>query len=491
LIQGLIILFFVTIFTLLLGYKWISEKSHAVFWVSLLLYFDPGGVFAGYQDGNIFWRIKYYDVLFLIMMFAWYYSGIAVNQLPLYKEEMKKTKVFLVLVSLFFLLITGYIVPNIYGFEDFPFFLQKNRQYFYTIPLLISVFQFSCRSVDLFYKYLQVISIVVLGAYFITLLSGIELLPVLSWSRFGENDRLSLISYGLVHWVLPMGLIALSLNRKIEIPQKNLLILVMSMMLITIILTLTRREFIRVIFMLAFIPYMSSRVSKTPLISRYHPYLVPGFFIVILIIALFPAYLGFSSLLLGDIYALLFQDADSASMKDYRVSGGGDLLIVKNIINEHLLLGIGYYPAPWEKVLDMKNAGNSLGFALDASSEVPVYGAMMRLGLIGLIIPSLFYIFLLNHILKAWRFIRNYYTQIRKYPRELLILLTILYFFIAQFTVDLFSLFGDFYHPPGMAMLGIMLALLWGMLARLKSKVITNQARSVGASNASNPAKYV
>ncbi|MFN5372381.1 MAG: hypothetical protein ACK5B6_13045 [Bacteroidia bacterium] len=457
------------LFTLLVSYKWISDGAEHLFWTSLIFYFDPGGFFSGFSEGSIFWRIKYYDVFFLLMMVSWILSDLWKNKISFEKDRFRFFTVGIALCSLYFLVVFGYIIPNVYGYDDFLLFLQKNRQYFYCFPVMIAVYQFTYFRLDAFIKPFLIISIFSLLAFFITLLSGIELLPVIKWSRFTDNDRIALWSYGLTNWLLPMGFIILFLKSSVEGFMRKVLLIGMALMLVTIILTLTRREFMRVFFMLISIPFIISLTGRGTLVGGYRNVLFWGLIPAALLFLFFPQYFGFASNLISETVTMLF--SDNSSNVDYRVSGEGDLNYVKHIISEHPFFGIGFYPAPWEKVLDMKNSGITLGLALDASNEVPIYGAVMRLGAVGLLVPALIHGGILMSAFNYLFKLKRYYSLLKSNSIEILIGLTLLYYFFSLFTSDLFSLFLEYYHFPAFALFTALIGMFLGLRARLQARV--------------------
>ncbi len=466
------------LFALLISYKWISDGAQHLFWISFIFYFDPGGFFSGFSEGSIIWRIKYYDVFFLLMMASWMLSDLWKNKISFEKNRFSFFTLGITLCSLYFLVVFGYIIPNIYGYEDFLLFLQKNRQYFYCLPVMIAVYQFTYFRFDAFIKPFLIISICSLLAFFITLLTGIELLPVIKWSRFTDNDRIALWSYGLTNWLLPMGFIVLFLKSSIEGTTRKVLLIGMALMLVTIILTLTRREFMRVFFMLISIPIITSLTGRGSLAGGYRNVAFWGLIPTLLLFLFFPQYFGFASNLVSETLTMFF--SESSSNMDYRVSGEGDLTYVKQIISEHPFFGIGFYPAPWEKVLDLKNSGITLGLALDASNEVPIYGAIMRLGAVGLIVPAIIHAGILVAGVNYIFALKRNFWLLQSKPMEILIGLTLLYYFFSLFTSDLYSLFVEYYHSPAFALFTAMIGIFLGLRARLQARV---------NHHSSNPAK--
>ncbi len=466
---GLFILGLSAIVGLLLSYKWISDYAHSLFWISFILYFDPGGFFSGISDGNIIGRIKFYDLFFALMMLTWSVSDLWKKRITSINAHFRFLIVSIALCTLYFLLATGYIIPNLYGYENLPLFLQKNRQFFYALPVFIAVYQFTYFNFNGIIKPLLFISLASLIAYLITLTTGIELLPTLTWSRYGENDRISLLSYGLAYWLLPMGVIVLFLRDSIYGWQRKTILVCMALMFITIVLTLTRREFLRIFFMLLIVPLMTNYISGRSIIKGYRKLFFWVVFPAAIIWIFFPAYFVFAGQLIADTWVLFLGNGNAGG--DYRVSGDGDLVYVKQIISEHPFFGIGYYPAPWEKVLDMKAYGSNLALALDASNEVPIYGSMMRLGLVGLIVPAILHFKMLYFCIQCLKLLKHYGYLLRDCVMEYLLILTCIYFIFTLFTTDLFSLFLEYYHFPAFTLFTCMIAMFSALVARLQTRI--------------------
>ena len=471
---SLIIIGLALLLGLLLSYKWISDNTHQLFWLSFVLYFDPGGFFSGLNDGSIFWRIKYYDLFFALMMVSWSLSDLWKRKISFEQPHFRFIASGFAICSVYYLLVSGYIVPNAYGYEDFPLFIQKNRQFFYGLPVFIAVFQFTYFNFKGFVKPFIFFSLVSLIAFFITLLTGVELVPVLKLSRFGENDRISLWSYGLTNWLLPLGVIILFMKNSFSGWQRKALLFGMGLMLVTIILTLTRREFIRVFFMLFSIPLIINYISNNSLLKGYRKIAIWAIIPIVLLYLFFFNYFELASNLVSETFNMLI-NGGSGSNGDYRVSGEGDLVYVKQIIADHPFFGIGFYPAPWERVLDMKNSGITLGIALDASNEVPIYGSIMRLGLMGLIVPFLIHGKMIGYAFKFVTTIKHNKWLIEREPMEVFIGLSMVYYFVSLFTTDLFSLFLEYYHYPAFTLFSSIVAMLTAITARLQARITADK----------------
>lgn len=445
-----------------------SQKFRTIaFWMSLMLFFDPGGFFTGYLGGNIIWRIKYYDVFFGLMLLSFIFKRDNFR-LPWQSILFKKIIMYLFAINIYFLLVYGIFVPTYKGYSDFTFFLQKNRQYFYSLPLFIMTYRYSLNSVSVFYKVLIISSLLILMSYMLTLLTPIQIVPFYTLNRYGEANRIAMFSYGLIDWVLPMGIVYISMRIRRKLPLNNYLFIALTLMLITLLLTLTRREFIRIIFMVLVIPIIFSSISKSMFIRKYIKFVIPSLLVILILNFLFPKYIDLSVRLVNDTFHLVTIGEDTEGMVDYRVSGTGDLELAKELIKENPYFGIGYYPAQWSDVVEMKKAGNDMGYALDASSEVPVYGALMRLGIFGLLLPFFLYLFIYNIWMKIYRTLRRNFKLYSSCNIEILLLVTLLYLLLTKVTVDIYSLFGDFYSPYGITNFIVILAIGLGTYQRLR-----------------------
>jgi hypothetical protein len=302
----------------------------------------------------------------------------------------------------------------------------------------------------------------------LTLLTPIKIVPAYTLTRYGEADRIIMISYSLIHWVLPMGIVFLALGKKNKLPYGNHLMSAFILMVITIFLTLTRRELIRIIFMILVIPFLISKINRSLYINKYSKFIVPASGIVLIMVLIFPNYIDLTIRTINDAFHIVVTGKDTQGVEDYRITGTGDLKIVKDIINKNPLFGIGFYPAQWSEIMVMKSAGDKLGLALDAASEVPVYGALMTLGIIGLLIP----LFLYWHLFKIWRkvyqILRDNFPGFINYPVELLIITTLSYFLLAKVTVDVYGLFGEFYSPYSFTGFVVILGMWLGIFQRFR-----------------------
>jgi O-antigen ligase len=205
----------------------------------------------------------------------------------------------------------------------------------------------------------------------------------------------------------------------------------------------------------------------------------------IILISIFPKYINFVQLLIEDIQNSLNPQAKEPEA-DYRVTGGGDLIIVKDIIANHPLFGIGYYPVQWSQIVDMKNSGQLWALALDASSEVPIYGSTMRLGIIGLVIPAIIHVKILFTSIKSLiKTKANIVSEIKR-PSELLLYLTLILHVFSIYSIDLPSLFSEYYSGYSFIYFSSCVGILLGLKTRMDAREINSNNKNENSDLASS-----
>ncbi|MBK7380880.1 MAG: hypothetical protein IPJ03_18140 [Ignavibacteriales bacterium] len=185
------------------------------FWLFLMLFFDPGGFFQGYFESNIFGLIDYSDVIFVLLVIAILSvkkGTVLINN----DKDFKKIFYYFLLVQIYYVIFYGFLVPYLNNRIDFQFFLQKNRMYFMALPIMYGVYLFTQRSINIFFKMLVFFSITLLILYLITLLTNIPIVPLETLERYTGSgiERISMLSYGLIHWILPIAIILFFIKQR-------------------------------------------------------------------------------------------------------------------------------------------------------------------------------------------------------------------------------------------------------------------------------------
>ena len=450
----------------LLFFIFLQNYNQHVFWLSALLIFDPGGFFTGYLNSDIVWRIKYYDVFFFVM-FVCFLNDKRFEKGDRYYFKIRNVAI---AISCFYFFITGLMIPLLNDYIDLTFFIQKNRLYFYSVPIFLFVYHFSIRSIDIFYNLLLISSTIILASFIITILTPIDIVPMMSMDRYGKGDRMFMISYGLLYWTMTMGIIIIMRPGFFKLKYKNLIYFCAFIMVIAELMTLTRRSYLSLAATVLIIIFLFSWFENTLGFSKVIKMLL-AFGALSLFLSYFMSQsIDRSTQLINDTYTLLTTGEDTRGIEDYRITGNGDLLIVKDIISKNPLLGIGYYPADWSDIINMKRSGSKLALALDASAEVPIYGAIMRLGIIGLILPTMLYFLIFKITRNGLLFVKRNFKHIDEYPIEMFLLIFIIVTIIIKFTINIYNSYVEFYSPSMFSYWLFVYGMLMGIVERIKRK---------------------
>ena len=445
----------------------VQKNPDFLFWFFLMLFFDPGGFYQGYFESKLIGFLSFTDYIFVLLIIC-IVKVKTTNNIFDYDKDFKKIFYYFLFFQIYYLLVYGFLVPNLNSRLDFLFFLQKNRMYFMALPIMYGVYLFTQRSINLFFKMLVFFAITILILYFITLLTDRPIIQLMTLERYSGSgiERISMLSYGLIHWILPIAIILFFLKqrKKIKLPLTKTIYLSALLMLITYFLTLTRREYFNIALSVLLIIFLISYVFKVSKFKLSTKIIIPSTLGFILLFALFPQSLDNTLNLFKDTFLLIFTGIDSKGLSDYRVTGTGAMLYVKQIVIENLIMGTGYVPYIWADVVRLKGFGDTLAIAMDASAEVPIYGAFLRLGIVGVIFASGIYILLLKNVIRLVKSLKIYRPKLDDFNNyELQMTFLSLYLVFSIFTIRFYALFGDFYSPSTIPLFGVVLGLFYSL----------------------------
>ena len=375
----------------------VQKKPDFYYWLFLMLFFDSGGFFAGYFGNELFARINFSDILFVIMMMAFFSKS--VDKSIVYHDEkfLKFVKYFL-FFQIYFVLVYGLLVPAYYDRLNFTNYLIKNRMFFMSLPILIATYVFAIRNLTIFFNMIVFFAVIILTLFMITLLTGIQIIPYYTLDRYGNSGmlRICMLSYGLIDLILNIALIVYLLNRKFNFKIKYQKWIYYSgiLMATTFLLTLTRRAFIGIIFGAVIIIFILSYIFRISKLKFSFKIIVPVLAVVVVLSVSFPKNLNYITNVYKDVFLLVTGRSDTRGVRDYRIAGAGDLILTKQIISENIFFGTGYIPIIWKDGVQLKQLGDTFDRALDAGGEMPLYGLFMTKGIIGFLIylPGLFMI---------------------------------------------------------------------------------------------------
>jgi hypothetical protein len=330
------------------------------------------------------------------------------------------------------------------------------------------------RGLKYFYFTTLFLGVLILSAFLISLVTGLKIIPIEVFERYegSEMMRITIFSWGLIQILFPLSFILFLLSRKIKfnIKYRKLVYIAGMLMVVTLLITLTRRNFITIPGTILIIILLNSFIFRKSKIFAFAKILIPMSIIVLIIYLTLPKYVDYIVNISKDTFQLLTKGSDTRGENEYRVSGTGDLLITKKYIANNFLLGTGYNYLHWggELEIAISSRGSEFASAADAAQEVPIYNIFFSYGLVGFIIMIFLYSFLIKLFLRLYSLVKKQINLLIAYPYELLFAIFILYMIVDKFTFSLYSLGSDFTTPYYGIFIGIGFALLQ------KLKIITS-----------------
>lgn len=441
---------------------------------------DPGGYFTYYLGGRFLSVLTLADIAIIPILLCLYRvksKNKIIHNDRFFTSFLKVFSVF----ALYYFIVYGAVIPYFNNDLDYMVFLQKNRFFYYYIIVLISTYVFALRGLKYFYLTTVFISSFVLVAYLITLATGFNLVPVMVFERYEGDEmmRLSIYSWGLISIMFPFSFILFSSSYRIKknIKYKSLIYSAGILMVLTLLITLSRRYVISIPGTLILIILICSYIFRKSRAVGIAKILVPLGIILIIINLVLPKYVDYIADISQDTFLVLTRGTDTRGEQEYRVSGTSDLEITKKYIGENFIFGTGYSYLYWGKGgYAQSSRGDKYAAAMDAANEVPVYYIFFGYGLAGLVIMIFLYSFLIRLFLRLFSIMRKRISILMEYPYEVLFAIYFLYFIADKFTYSFWSLGKDFVIPTSGMFISI------GFALYKKFKRISSDSRIVADS---------
>lgn len=442
---GIVVIIFLSAFLII-----IRNKPDLWFWIFLNLYFDPGGYVYAFMGGTLFGPLHISDVfisgIVLCMIFA------KINWKVIFQDKfLRNFLLFLFIFGLYYFIAYGAIVPYSHDDFDYPTFLMKNRLFLYGYIILFSVYAFSLRSLYYFYTTTLFVGVICLTLFFVTLLTGIPLIPVWELARNPGEEmmRISMMGYGLFYALFPLSLIIYLVTRKINIriDYQHWLYYSGIIMIITLLITLTRRIQIDIIGSVIITVLILSYVFRTGKLSSLLKVILPALLVVLVMYFTFPKYIGDLAEIGEDTFLLMTTGKDSKGETDQRVSGADDYEIVKEYIENNIFFGVGYTHLYWKDGRATSIRGREFAEARDAAGEVPIYQLFFDFGLAGAILMLPLYFMLGKLSVKLVKLLRQTTNYYLRDPLALIFSVYIILTIAKKFTLNFYALSQDFTAP--------------------------------------------
>jgi hypothetical protein len=439
---GIVVIIFFSAFLII-----IRNKPDLWFWIFLNLYFDPGGYVYGFMGGTLFGPLHIQDVLIsgiIICMISAHINWRSVFQ----DTFLKKYLFFLLLFTLYFYIAYGAAVPIMHNDFNYPEFLMKNRLFIYGYIILFAVYAFSLRGLYYFYTTTLSVGVICLTLFFITLTTGIGLIPVWEFARNPGDEmmRVSMLGYGIFYLVFPVSVIVYLLSKKINlnIKHRNWLYYGGIVMIITLLITLTRRIQIDVIGSVIIISFIISYLFKTGKLSTILKIVLPALLVVLVMYFTFPKYVGYMAEIAEDTFLLITTGMDSKGETDQRVTGTDDYVLVKEYIEDNIFWGSGYTYLSWGPGYASSARGDSFSQIADAAGEVPIYNLIFSFGIIGAALMLPLYFIMGELFFKLIKLLRVTFIDLLQDPLTIVLSIHILLTIAKKFTINLYALSQDY-----------------------------------------------
>lgn len=464
-IAGIVVLIIILAFIII-----IRNKPDFWFWIFLNLFFDPGGYVYGFLGGSLLGPLHITDVFISGMLICLVSSKI--NWKIIFQDNfLVKFLFYLLIFSAYYFIVYGGIVPYFQNDFNYPVFLIKNRIFAYSFIILIGVYVFSFRGLYYFYTTTLSIGIICLTLYFISLLSGVRLIPVEESARYTGDEmmRVSMVGYGLFDLLFPVALTTYLLSRKINVNLKfkNWMYYSGIMMMITLLITLTRRTQIDIIGMVIIITILISYLFRTGKLTGIFKLLVPSLLVILVLSFTFPTYIGYIATIGEDTFLLITTGKDSRGESDQRVSGSNDYKIVNEYINNNLFFGTGYTYLFWEGGRATSARGRKFAIAADAAGEVPIYYLLFGFGIAGAILMLPLYFMMGKLFFNLIKRLRQTLINYIQDPITIILSIYILFIIAQTFTIKLYAL-GDDFRSPYMSFTVVLMGMGFAIYRKLE-----------------------
>ena len=374
--------------------------DHA-FWLTIVLLFDPSGHLSVFLSKEALGGFYYQDFFFFLAFVPLFSSKVSVKPLLHYRPFLLLLGV-QILFLLYHVLVFGYWQPAKGWGYVMRYVLVRERMSVFGFLLIIPVFVMARRRLSLLVDILVWTSLIVYILYFVTLLTGVELVPVWQAERYKGTGimRYSLYSAGLTDMLVPLTFFLIA--RKVDYRFRKIIIAATVLVIMSVMLSLTKSNYLNLFGLLVgalFLYYRFYKIHITGIVFK-----LTGFGIILLLLMLqfFPEYPGLVVRQVKDLWLFLSGDAYTSGVVEGRLQNQWPAHLA--LISQHPWLGTG------------ANFSDYFSLRFDPSdyevTDLPITGHLAMYGFVGLTIYSLFYF-------QLWRWLVAGYKEFRSKIRTI------------------------------------------------------------------------
>lgn len=419
-----------------------------VFWISFILFTNPGGILEALGEDSGDGGIDVTDLLYGVMLvcFLFVYRRANLNN----DISIKKIRNYVVIFLMYYFVVFSYLIPL---FRDNPFYspmvtIIKIRHSVIHMSLVFIVYEFYLRSYPIFIKFLLYSSIIIIILFIISVYTGVEILPVIQAERrFITTKRLFMESYGLLPLLIPMGIVILIFKFKIK--YRKLMIVGFSLMFLVWLFSIFRRHIIGTVIYLIIGLFFYNYLHRKPLVDfkKTMSIFIYSIILLFLIQLTFPEYIQATVDAMEETVHVIKYGKTSMGKEDVRLGAGKEFL--QNIISKNYFFGTGF-DNRWRSLV-----GNKAGYE---ASDYPFLGAIAMYGVLGLLIFLPVYIVLIKALRYDIKYLRKNGYSIYSFEAFMLVLFIIYFIFDLLQYINWFLPLSVIMDPRWYIFLGIYLA---------------------------------
>ena len=404
-----------------------------MFWLALTIFLDPGGYIFTYISRSLIGGFQITDLNFILLLLPLTSPKVNIKSYFRTKDNHWIFYFMLFYTIIYQGFVYGYVSTGA-SFSDLLNNLQYQRLTMFGFIVIIPAYVFFRRNYMLLVKFAFATSLVLVFLYIIRITSGLKVLPFWTHERgLGISAmRMSMYSYGFAYWFIYISLVIYLF--RLHIQRKNWIYFIGIIIVIAVILTLTRRSILLLIYATLLIYLLRQRLYNQSIISLKMSRILVAFGLTLFVLFLFaPSYINHTKTLIENAFTVVSAD------DDFELSDGR----LENDIPKHIarfkqspIIGYGY------DKLWYSNKSDEGGLS---ANDVPLTASLGMFGILGISLFAIFYIRIIKILRNCYRILKGYiYYRLEQHNAILFIILAILLVsFITKFTINFMSLFTE------------------------------------------------
>ncbi len=399
-----------------------KDKTDAIldylFWILLILYTNPGGIFQALNLLHMEGSYNVYDVLFLLLTVCYL---VVTKTDSIFDRDFKYLRIALMVFLIYYLIVFVYLTPIINDSQKISTLsgFIKSRWGVYSILLFVYSYEFFKRNGHIFINIFLISSIIILILFLQAAITKINVLPIQLENRgFININRILLKDYGLMPLLVPLGVAAITF--KLKKPYRNLVLIGFALMSIAWVISLERRHLLEIPIYFILAGILFSYFAGSFDVFLRNTLKSAGVFVllIVMILMLYPRYVEAARIAIAESINVILYSETSTGQKDVRLGLNRTFIVDKFI--EYPFLGTGF-DNDWRT-----RQGDDKGYE---ASDYPFLSSLAMFGIVGNLFFLPVYILLVRIILKGLNLLRNFQDTSLLF----IFLLTFVLFFIFHF----------------------------------------------------------